>query len=66
MRKASPWTHLPHHCSMPLPNIITYNTEKVSRHSCVEKKAQEHTEDLSAVILMPQMLSAQAMNKKGT
>ena len=49
---------------MPLPNIITYNTEKVSHHSGVEKKAQEHTEDLSAVILMPQMLSAQAMNNK--
>lgn len=49
---------------MPLPNIITYNTEQMSQNRCVEKKAQEHTEDPSAVILMPQLLSAQAMNKK--
>ena len=43
---------------MLLPNTITYNTEKMS-HSCAEEKAQEHIEDHSIVILMPQMLSAQ-------
>jgi len=45
---------------MLLPNIITYSTEKMS-HSCAEAKAQEHIEDHSAVILMPQMLCAQIM-----
>lgn len=45
---------------MPLPNTITYNTEKMS-HSCAEEKAQEHIEDHSALIVMPQMLSAQIM-----